>query len=393
MTWIFLFLAALTIAADGYVWKKYLRSAPLSRTLKGLLALGIVLSDLLLPLSFAIFNLLPDNTTAVILTWGRINLLFLCTVLPRMVVYAGYLGRRRIWHRLGWGIAAVMIGIFLWGTFVCRFRLRVEEVTIESDRLPAGFDGLRIAFFSDLHIGAFAHPEREIARLVDTIQALRPDLILFGGDLVNIRYTELDPAASALLGKLHAPLGVYSVIGNHDTGVYIKDSLTLDRETNLRRLIRRQEEMGWRVLNDETIYLKRGGDSISFSGISFDAALRNFRHATDLPDIDLARVYESVPRKPYNLTLCHIPQLWRYVADAGYGDLTLAGHVHSMQMKLRFGRERGLSPARLLYEQWSGLYIREGRSLYINDGIGAVGIPARLGASPEITLITLRKAE
>lgn len=393
MTWIFLFLAALTIAADGYVWKKYLRSAPLGRTLKGLLALGIVLSDLLLPLSFAIFNLIPDNTTAVVQTWARINLLFLCTVLPRMIVYAGYLGRRRIWHRLGWGIALGTIILFLWGTFVCRFRLRVEEVTIESDRLPAGFDGLRIAFFSDLHIGAFAHPEREIARLVDTIQSLRPDLILFGGDLINIRYTELDPAVSALLGRMHAPLGVYSVIGNHDTGVYVKDSLTLDRETNLRRLIRRQEEMGWRVLNDETIYLKRGGDSISFSGISFDAALRNFRHATDLPDIDLGRVYESVPREPYNLTLCHIPQLWRYVADAGYGDLTLAGHVHSMQMKLRFGQERGLSPARLLYKQWSGLYTREGRSLYINDGIGSVGFPARLGAAPEITLITLRRAE
>lgn len=393
MTWMFLFLSALTIAVDAFVWKKYLRTAPLGITLRSLLMLLIVLSDLLMPLSFAILRLIPDNTTAVVRSWGLVNLLFLCTVLPRMIVYAGYLGRRRIWRRLEWGIALGTIALFLWGALVCRNRLRVEEVTITSDRLPAAFDGVRIAFFSDLHIGVLERPETEIARLVDTIRSLRPDLILFGGDLINIRYTELDPAVSALLGRLDAPLGVYSVIGNHDTGVYIKDSLALDRETNLSRLIRRQEEMGWRVLNDETIYLKRDGDSISFSGISFDAALRNYRHATDLPDIDLGSVYKSVPRESYNLTLCHIPQLWSHITAAGYGDLTLAGHVHSMQMKLRLGHTRGVSPARLLYKQWNGLYYRDGRALYINDGIGAVGIPARLGAAPEITLITLRRGE
>ena len=247
MTWMFLFLSALTIAVDAFVWKKYLRTAPLGITLRSLLMLLIVLSDLLMPLSFAILRLIPDNTTAVVRSWGLVNLLFLCTVLPRMIVYAGYLGRRRIWRRLGWGIALGTIALFLWGALVCRNRLRVEEVTITSDRLPAAFDGVRIAFFSDLHIGVLERPETEIARLVDTIRSLRPDLILFGGDLINIRYTELDPAVSALLGRLDAPLGVYSVIGNHDTGVYIKDSLALDRETNLSRLIRRQEETGRRL--------------------------------------------------------------------------------------------------------------------------------------------------
>lgn len=390
MIWLFLLISLLTICADIYVWRRHLRQAALGKALKAAALFVIAGSDLLIPVTVVIFKAVPDNSTAVLHLWGWINLLFCCTVLPRMVLYASYLSRRRGWHIAGWIAAAGMIGLFLWGTFVCRTRLRVEEIVIESDRLPASFDGVRIAFFSDLHIGTLVRPEKEIDRLTDTLLALRPDVILFGGDIVNIRYTELDSAIQARLSRLNAPLGIYSVIGNHDTGVYIKDTLRLSKEINLARLIRRQQEMGWRVLTDETVYLRRGDDSISFSGISFDSSLRNFRHAHKLPDIDIAPVYEMVPPELFNITLCHIPQLWEHVADQGYGDLTLSGHVHSMQMKLRIGR-RGISPARLLYKHWSGLYKAEGRSLYINDGIAAVGIPFRLGASPEITLITLRR--
>ena len=107
---------------------------------------------------------------------------------------------------------------------------------------------------------------------------------------------------------------------------------------------------------------------------------------------DRSGAYRGVPDSLYNITAVHIPQLWGQIADAGYGDLTLAGHVHSMQMKLRL-LGRAFSPAQLLYTRWSGRYDEGGRTLYINDGTGYVVFPMRLGAYPEITLITLRRCE
>lgn len=392
MIWIFCLLAVAAVAADLRMWRRHLRYKLRSRTAKITAGAWLALTDLTLPLSMGLFRLLPDNSTAAVQAWGWINLFFLCTVVPRMVVYIGCASRRRWIRTAGRFIAVGIVGLFAWGTLVCRSSLRVEQAEVVSDRLPAAFDGLRIAFFSDLHIGSLLRPEREVDRIVDTLLALKPDLILFGGDLVNIRYTELDSAMSARLGRLQAPLGVYSVTGNHDVGVYIRDSMRLSKEINTARLIARQEAMGWRVLDDETLYLRRGDDSLSLTGISFDVSLRNFRHAYDLPDTDTRKAYADAPQELFNITLCHLPQLWDRITTDGYGDLTLSGHVHSMQMKVPIGR-RGISPARILYKRWSGSYREQGRTLYINDGIGSVGLPLRLGASPEITLLTLRRQE
>jgi len=388
---LFLPLIAATVWADIRMWRR-LRHAVRSRFLKGMLGAWLILTDLTIPLSMLLFRLLPDNTTASLQALGWINLFWLCTVVPRMIVYIGYASRRRAMRTAAWAAACGIVVLFAWGTFVCRDNLRVEEITVTSDKLPAAFDGLRIAFFSDLHLGSLLRPEPEVSRLVDTLNTLNPDLILFGGDLVNIRYTELDSAMSVRLGRLKAPLGVYSVTGNHDTGVYIKDSMRLTKEINTARLIARQRAMGWHVLDNETLILRRGGDSLSLTGISFDVSLRNFRHAYDLPDTDTKQAYGTTPATLYNITLCHLPQLWDRIAADSYGDLTLSGHVHSMQMKLPLGR-RGISPARILYKRWSGSYRERGKTLYINDGIGSVGIPVRLGASPEITLLTLRRNE
>ncbi len=385
-------LIAATVWADIRMWRRRLSPAIRSRLMKWLLGAWLVLTDLTIPLSMLIFRLQTDNPTSSLQIMGWINLFWICTVLPRMILYIGYAARRRIWQAAGWVAACGIVALFLWGTLVCRDRLRVEEVTVTSAKLPAAFDGLRIAFFSDLHIGSLLRPELEVARLVDRLNSLKPDLILFGGDLVNIRYTELDSVMSAQLGRLKAPLGIYSVTGNHDTGVYIRDSMRLSKEINTARLIARQRAMGWSVLDNETIILKRGGDSLSLTGISFDVSLRNFRHAYDLPETDTKKAYGTTPTTLYNITLCHLPQLWDRIAADGYGDLTLSGHVHSMQMKLPLCR-RGISPARILYKRWSGTYHEQQRTLYINDGIGAVGIPTRIGASPEITLLTLRCEE
>ena len=214
--------------------------------------------------------------------------------------------------------------------------------------------------------------------------------VIFCGDLVNIRYTELDSTAMRLLGGIRSRYGTFSITGNHDTGNYVRDTLSLPPATNIAALVERQRAMGWRVLDNETVYLRRGDDSIALSGISYDRSLARQRHDRTLPGYDFGTTYRDVPQELYNITAAHIPQLWEQILDAGYGDLTLSGHVHSMQCKIRlFGR--AFSPAQLMYRHWSGPYEKQGRTLYVNDGIGYVGFPMRIGANPEITLFELRR--
>lgn len=390
MIWIVFILAVTVAAADIWAWKRCLRRRIASRAWRRLVASVLMVGDLLPAAVFLIGYFVQDNTTAVMHLSMWLIYLYLLFSLPRMAFYFfAALSRRRALRIAGATVAAVLSIILLWGMAVCRTHLVVNHVELRFDNLPEGFDGMRIAFISDLHIGALVRPEIEVGRLVDTINSLHPDLVVSSGDLVNVRYTELDERMMLMLGSIEAPLGVVSSIGNHDVGVYVKDSVALPREENLTRLIERQRAMGWLVLDDTTVYLHRGGDSLSLTGISFPLSQRNLRHKRTLPGIDVERAFRNVPDSIFNITVSHLPQLWDEVARRGYGELMLSGHVHSMQMKIRLlGRQ--FSPARLLYREWSGLYRRPGSNLYVNDGIGAVGYPMRLGACPEVTLIVLR---
>ena len=173
-------------------------------------------------------------------------------------------------------------------------------------------------------------------------------------------------------------------------GTYIKDSLRFPAAGEAREVVARQRAMGWTVLEDTTVYLRRGADSISLTGLSFGPALRERRHDRDLPGTAIPKAYAGVPDSLYNIALVHIPQLWEQIVEAGYGDLTLSGHVHSMQLKIRpWGR--GWSPAKWIYKHWSGRYDTGRHTLYVNDGTGYVAYPMRLGAWPEVTLFTLKR--
>ena len=312
---------------------------------------------------------------------------WIVTVLPRMLYYLFHFAGLR---RTGLVLAGALTLFLLWGTTLGRTRIRVNRVEICSDRIPAAFDGYRFVQFSDAHVGTLVNPERELARLVDTINALHPDAVFFTGDLVTIRSAELDERAMSQLRRIESP--VWSVTGNHDVGTYIRDSIAFPAADEARNVVEKQRAIGWRVLEDTTLYLRRGADSISLTGISFDPALRHRRHDRHLPADNLPTIYAGVPDSLYNITLVHVPQLWEPVMAAGYGDLTLSGHVHAMQFKIRpWGR--GWSPAAWLYEHWSGRYDDGRHTLYINDGTGCVAYPMRLGAWPEVTLFTLKRCE
>lgn len=378
MMWMPLFLILLPLAADGWHFRRHRKAYRYRNLLLTLVAAG----DLLPLAGIVLFWLVKDNTGGVVRAAMWIFFAYLLLTLPRMAYYAvRAFGKGRATRILAPIAALGMAGVLIHGAVSGRSTLAVHRVTLRSDRLPEAFDGLRIAQFTDLHIGTLVDPDREMRALVDSLNALRPDLVIFCGDLVNIRYTELDSTAMRLLGGIRSRYGTFSITGNHDTGNYVRDTLSLPPATNIAALVERQRAMGWRVLDNETVYLRRGDDSIALSGISYDRTL---------PGYDFGTTYRDVPQDLYNITAAHIPQLWEQILDAGYGDLTLSGHVHSMQCKIRlFGR--AFSPAQLMYRHWSGPYEKQGRTLYVNDGIGYVGFPMRIGANPEITLFELRR--
>lgn len=321
-----------------------------------------------------------------------------------------------------WGVILVMA----WGTFYVRNTPRIEELVVESDRLPESFDGFKIAFFTDLHVGSLPDNNKLVTKLVENLNNLQADLVLFGGDLVNVLPEEVDESKAELLSKIEAKHGVYSVLGNHDLGIYTsKENSAKDIDRIVDRMLVLQKNMGWKMLENQTIYLNRGADSIALSGIIFPSMGKNSAHIRQTVVCDLKATYDSVPESIFNVMLSHTPEVWPLVAGLdSRADLTLAGHVHAMQSKLTIGKVM-ISPASLLYRFVSGIYLsgedieekdiaqakewasvvnvnseligaenltNKGRDkiLYINDGFGYVLIPTRVGCAPEITIITLK---
>ena len=268
----------------------------------------------------------------------------------------------------------------LYGYAFGAYALKVREVSYASPDLPAAFDGYRIVQVSDLHVGTFAsHPEA-VRRVVEAVNAQQPDLIAFTGDLVNYHAEELIPF-SAELARLHARDGVVSILGNHDYMSYYDWPSEQARQANLAQLVSRQRDMGWRLLLNDNVVVRRGADSIAIVGVENDGQPPFPQRG------DLVRAQRGVERAGFKVLLSHDPTHWRRsVLPTTDVDLTLSGHTHGMQLKLG-----GFSPASWFYDEWGGFYYEGGRALHVSLGAGEVLMPFRLGAWPEINVITLRK--
>ena len=383
-------LSALLIWCDWLAYRRYVRNG--SVWARWLVGLSLLAANLLPYIAVAMLWLM-DMPSIVPMMW----LLTIYTVISfaRFALYGGILIFKNCY--LKWSVGLILCTIVAWvlivGVVRTRKELTVRSVEIASARLPKSFDGYRIAFFSDMHVGSMTSAVDMCEALVAKINALDADIVIFGGDLVNARYDELTPELAKALSGIKARDGVVAVLGNHDTGVYVRDTVALPIEENTRLLVERIESMEWRVVNDTTELIVRGGDTLTMTGIGFSRELLEHRHSADVADsLDLSPIYEGVPSDKFNITISHMPQLWRKASALGYGDLVLSGHVHAMQMKCAIG-ERTLSPAQLMYGEWSGLYREQGSHLYITDGVGSVGFHMRIGAPPEITELTLRRAD
>lgn len=287
-------------------------------------------------------------------------------------------------HRTPFTAAGLVLGVVsfvnvIYGATAGITRFQVKHVTYESERLPEGFDGYRIAQLSDIHIGSWQGRPEAVEKLVKLTNEQQADLIVFTGDLVNQQSHELD-SFRQILSRLQAPDGVYSVLGNHDYGTYYRWKNSRQEADNLQYLREQQQAMGWRLLDNSHAILHHRGDSIALIGVENDGEPPFPQHA------DLPRATEGT-QGMFSILLSHNPTHWRReVLPESDIDLMLSGHTHAMQISL-FGR----SLASLKYPEWSGMYREGSRALYVNIGIGYVGLPFRFGAWPEITVITLKK--
>lgn len=290
---------------------------------------------------------------------------------------------------------AVMIAISwmmcAYGYFEGRFKLDVNRMEYTNASLPPAFDGYRIVHISDLHLDSFGSHTEAVERVVDSINALGPDLVCFTGDIVNESPDALKPYLP-IIAKIHAPDGVLSVLGNHGFFIYSREYETdQQRDSATAEVVKLEESIGWRVLRNAHTVIHRGNDSITVIGVdntnmdkSQGVKLLPRRGFKTIQKGDLKRAMKGAGG--FMILLSHDPTHWRnQVITETDIPLTLSGHTHSAQMRIC-----GWTPAYLMFTDACGLSVEGGQTLYVSSGIGCT-LPSRIGANQEITLFTLRR--
>ncbi|MDE6234133.1 MAG: metallophosphoesterase [Muribaculaceae bacterium] len=397
-------LIILSVAVDSYIFADIRRNFPRRRA--AAIAYGIL--SVLCWIFILICILMPRRDVGSGIEfqmWGIYA--YLSVYVPKIIftlfsILGGFprLFGRRTWHTgkwIGLPLAVISFVAMWWGALVTRSQIEVVDVNISSPRIPKSFNGYRIVQISDLHVGTWGNDTRFISRLCDSVNALRPDAIFFTGDIVNRQTGELQPFLRALSG-LKAKDGVYSILGNHDYGDYIDWPTPQEKNENLQLLKNWQRQIGWRLLNNERTDLIANGDTIQLIGVENwgEPPFHQYGHLLDAYPLSTDSV-KNLKDNRYKILLTHNPEHWlREVTKISNIDLTLSGHTHAMQFELRLGNWKW-SPSALRYATWGGLYSRPATDgtpmkLYVNIGAGEVGMPFRIGATPEITVITLHSA-
>lgn len=307
-------------------------------------------------------------------------------VLPKLTFVlcslAGRLAKRMLKLRRNWGnyvglvLVLAELYILFHGTMVGTDRLNVRQVTIEFDDLPKAFDGYRIAQFTDVHLGSMK--DELMLRAVTAIDDMRPDLIVFTGDIQNMGPDEL-PRFAQTLKRLKAKDGVMSVLGNHDYSRYV--NLPPDEALRNERMTRDFEtSVGWQLLLNDNRIVRRGSDSIVIAGGENDGRPPFPAKA------DLKKAMRGIHAKSFVVMLQHDPSAWRrHILPLTNAQLTLSGHTHGGQISLF-----GLRPTELVGKEDDGLYVEGKRKLFVSTGLGGF-IPFRFYMNPEVVEITLKK--
>jgi uncharacterized protein len=281
--------------------------------------------------------------------------------------------------------AAIPVGALVYGIVSGAHDYRIRRVTVKLPNLPKSFDGLRIGQISDIHSGSFWN-KTAVKGGVELFLKEKPDVIFFTGDLVNNETTEVGEYID-IFKKIKAPLGVFSITGNHDYGDYKSWPSEESKRRNFQDLIKAHELLGYDLLLNEHRFLEAGGDKIAIIGNENWGAGRFSKYGK------LDQAYRGTEEAPVKLLLSHDPTHWDAQVRPNHPDIDMmfAGHTHGFQFGVQVGGFKW-SPVQYVYKQWADLYQEGNQYLYVNRGFGYLGYPGRVGMPPELTIVELKKA-
>jgi uncharacterized protein len=368
-----LFIIILGNFIDWHLWPKALRTYSFA------LIVIIYFSKI-----FVVVFLLIDDILR-LFRWSGNTLSHLFSNSPAPKVEGG-ITRFEFLARIGFIIGAIPFFAMIYGMINGAYRYRVRKVTLNFENLPSSFDGLKIIQISDLHTGSFMGTNH-LEKAVDLILKQKADLVFFTGDLVNDLHTEALEFENTLK-KITAPLGVYSILGNHDYGDYYRWQSIEDKISNLDKLKAFHGDIGWKLLLNEHTFIEKIGEKIGLIGVENWSSRMNLKKYGDM-NVATSGMQPS----PFNILLSHDPSHWNGEITEKYPfvDLTLSGHTHGFQFGIEIPGFKW-SPVQYMYKQWADLYQQEKQFLYVNRGLGFLGYPGRVGILPEITLFELHKA-
>lgn len=358
---------------------------------------------------FVVYGFLTFSRGNLSLNFGRMISLLVLSLIPKLIVLGFLFGedilrfitgifysvagnqegdflpdRRKFVSQTALLLSAIPFLGILHGVLVGKYRYRVVNHTLEFDDLPAAFDGFTITQISDIHSGSF-DDKKKLEYGIDLINQQASDVILFTGDLVNNHSEEMEPWIESFK-KLKAPMGKYSILGNHDYGDYMAWPSKEAKKANMQRLYEIQEELGFRLLLNESVKIQKDGSSIDLIGVENWG--KGFGQYGDLP-----KAAANLSGESFKILMSHDPSHFDEQVKnfSQFIHLTLSGHTHGMQFGIEIPGFIKWSPASLRYPKWAGLYEELGRYLHVNRGFGFLAFPGRVGIWPEITVLKLKK--
>lgn len=377
----------LFLLPDGYIYGVYLRNVPVIWRILFFLPTLIGFSCIA---GFKFSGINAPLTTLFMV-------ILLCFALPKLFFVAFSLLSKLlgIWSLKASSVVVVTGLVVAFAVAVCALYgltagwkdLEIEREDVFFDNLPDAFDGYKVVHISDLHIGSYGKKTEFVQRVVDSVNALGADMVVFTGDLVNRDPDEL-PLFVPVLSQMTAADGVFSVLGNHDYCLYGDPERWSDMREGAMIVADNERNMGWTVLMNESRIITRDTGRIAIAGVE-NTGKPPFPQIGDLKaalhgvtDYDSVKCEDNV----FTILLTHDPSHWRMeVLPKTHIPLTLCGHTHAAQLKI--GK---WSPSRWMYDEWDGLYESGNQKLYISHGVSGT-FPFRFGARPQVVMITLHR--
>ncbi len=294
--------------------------------------------------------------------------------------------RRKIISQIALGLASIPFASLLYGMYRGKYNYKVLSYNLEFEDLPDAFDGFKITQISDIHSGSFDN-QTKVQYGVDLVNQQKSDLVLFTGDLVNNRADEIKPWIK-IFNKIKAEFGIFSILGNHDYGDYMRWESPAAKRKNMEDLYDAHNEMGWDLLLNESRFIEKDGERLAIIGVENWGS--GFKKAGDLN-----KALNKVSEKDFKILLTHDPSHWeaQVIPHPFKIHLTLSGHTHGMQFGIEIPGIIKWSPAKWRYKQWAGVYGENKQYLNVNRGFGYLAYPGRVGMWPEVSVITLSKAK